>query len=525
MAPKQRIIVGSSSGAEIPINPLVTKFCERNEKKKVKYSVKKEANANLKFKDLTDGEKHAFRERLSKLQHRQCLVPRVIDWDLFDECECEDELRSMMRTSYVYPGDGDSFNDLSWERAFSVNEEVYREWCMEFFSTMYFERKVNVRNLMSEICIWFRLCGRDHAYTLPAFGVALGLYEPHEVNHRLFETHFSRLRRFEKDYPSIPAYWNQVGDPSCARRNASTIRNPLMRILHKLIVTGPFNRFGSRDKCQKPDLWIMKLLEETKDGNAIWQVAEYLSRRAPGIKSNSNICGGHFVTRLAKNLGYYVDEELAKCGEPKYSETWTAKGFGNALNRRLKTVGLWVEPRPQQQPPQQQPQQQQGNIPMENVQMGTSSSFDSGWGEWNQHLDEIQCRDVWRDSMMLRNNYINDYSMPIFQHMAREANYELPPYNPPNVPPYPFPYTSYPGPYPYPYPGYAPFPDPIPPYGRLPEAGGTSYEVGGSSSGVGGKKKKRRVRSEIIDENYVTESDDDDEFDDEEGEEMSEDDE
>ena len=43
------------------------------------------------------------------------------------EYECESQLREMMKMTYVYPGDGDSFEDLSWERAFSIYEDVYRE--------------------------------------------------------------------------------------------------------------------------------------------------------------------------------------------------------------------------------------------------------------------------------------------------------------------------------------------------------------------------------------------------------------
>lgn len=87
--------------------------------------------------------------------------------------------------TYVYAADGDTFVDLSWERAFRIYEDVYREWCLEFFSTFYFERKVY--DLMREVCIWFRLCGVEHAYTLPQFAVYLGLYEQDEINHRLLQ--------------------------------------------------------------------------------------------------------------------------------------------------------------------------------------------------------------------------------------------------------------------------------------------------------------------------------------------------
>ena len=89
-------------------------------------------------------------------------------------------------------------------------------------------------------------------------------------------------------------------------------------------------------------------------------------------------------------------------------------------------------------------------------------SFDSGWGDWHSELNDIERRDVWRDSMLMRQNYNYDYSMPMLQHIARENSYEVPLYEAPNVAPYPIPYEPYPGPYPYPYPGYSPFPEPYP---------------------------------------------------------------
>ncbi|GJR17237.1 hypothetical protein Tco_0965764 [Tanacetum coccineum] len=63
------------------------------------------------------------------------------------------------------------------ERALSIYEDVYLEWCLEFFSMMYFDKRVDRTKLMMEKCIWFRLCGVEKVLTLPEFVVLLGLYE------------------------------------------------------------------------------------------------------------------------------------------------------------------------------------------------------------------------------------------------------------------------------------------------------------------------------------------------------------
>nr|GEW86025.1 hypothetical protein [Tanacetum cinerariifolium] len=44
-------------------------------------------------------------------------------------------------------------------------------------------------------------------------------------------------------------------------------------------------------------------------------LAEYLCKKASGMKENSETCGGYYVTKIAKSLGHYVDEELDKCSD------------------------------------------------------------------------------------------------------------------------------------------------------------------------------------------------------------------
>ncbi|GKC38165.1 hypothetical protein Tco_1050549 [Tanacetum coccineum] len=161
---------------------------------------------------------------------------RLVNWDLFFDYKCEDTCWSLMKMVSTHD-DGYSFTDYSWENAFTIHENVYPEWCLEFFSTMYFEGKVDWSNIMKEKCVWFRLCGREHAYTLLEFVV----------------------------------------------------------ILVKLV------RGGGPD-------------------NVAWILAMSISRKAPGIKEEGDICGGHYVTKITKMLGYHTVEELGKCSGPMISE-------------------------------------------------------------------------------------------------------------------------------------------------------------------------------------------------------------
>ncbi|GJR99439.1 hypothetical protein Tco_0315948 [Tanacetum coccineum] len=65
--------------------------------------------------------------------------------------------------------------------------------------------------------------------------------------------------------------------------------------------------------------------------------------RASGIKESSEIYGGHFVTKIARKLGFYNQRELAKCSKPIKSESWDDRMFGKAFNRRAKKNGYMLE--------------------------------------------------------------------------------------------------------------------------------------------------------------------------------------
>ncbi|GJX81010.1 hypothetical protein Tco_0329159 [Tanacetum coccineum] len=130
-------------------NPLITEYEKRNKKNTITYSLQPVSNGNLKWKDLPSVERHTYCERLLKLHDRSIGVPRVGNWGMFNAYGFEDTLRNMMKLEYIYKGDGDVFVDYSWERALSINDEVYPKWVLELFSTMYFDKDVDKSNLMT----------------------------------------------------------------------------------------------------------------------------------------------------------------------------------------------------------------------------------------------------------------------------------------------------------------------------------------------------------------------------------------
>ncbi|GJY28031.1 hypothetical protein Tco_0403798, partial [Tanacetum coccineum] len=279
-------------------NPLIAEYEKRNKRNTITYSLQPVSNSNLKWRDLPSVERHAYCEKLSKLQEMSFGVPRVANWYLFYGYGFEDTLREMMKLEYIYEGDGDVFVDYLWERALSIDNEIYPEWVLEFFSTLYFDKDVDRNNLIKEKCIWFRLCGHEHILTLPEFAVVLGLFTEDEVEHRLFEVYFGRLEVDDKQFDHKD-YWNRV---------------------------------ASRERCQNQDLWMMSALEESYGVNLAWIIADHLYKHAPGTKENSVICAGHYVTKIVCFLGYCVDDEIKKCSESIDYEYWTSRMLADELD-------------------------------------------------------------------------------------------------------------------------------------------------------------------------------------------------
>nr|GEV07704.1 hypothetical protein [Tanacetum cinerariifolium] len=304
------------------------------------------------------------------------------------------------------------------------------------------------------------------------------LRKDHELNHGLFAIHFTKLEVDDKLF-NHEGFWQKIGKPTSTNPRTSLIKEPLMRIVHKLLVRSLVHRDGIKEMCQKRDTWMMGALEESWGIKLAWVIAEHLCKHAPGLKENNLICGGHYVTKIAHSLRYLNEEEVAKCLEPIDYETWTVKMLANEQDEGTHTLIQTEQEASQPGHARRKRQEPKG--------------LDSSWGDWNVSLNEIELRDAWRDSMLMRNNYILQNFVPILQHLADQSNFAYPTYEQPNFPPYPYPYVPY-----------------LHPYTHYPDTGSPSlrgdhyeahvdgyhacsivrslgYEIGGSSAGFHGE--------------------------------------
>ncbi|GJT27121.1 hypothetical protein Tco_0907396, partial [Tanacetum coccineum] len=123
--------------------------------------------------------------------------------------------------------------------------------------------------LQSKKIIKFRLGGRAHGLTLLEFAQRLGLYQAVELEEDGFNVYFEGGLRNDDNF-NAQDYWLSISreeNLSLFRTHISTIRNPILRVIHKMITYGLCERTTGYDKVQKNDLWLLDLIDS--DGKLI----------------------------------------------------------------------------------------------------------------------------------------------------------------------------------------------------------------------------------------------------------------
>ncbi|GJR04848.1 retrotransposon ORF1 [Tanacetum coccineum] len=155
------------------------------------------------------------------------------------------------------------FTSVAWIRAFNINEPIYSEFCHEFYSTYEFDEVCADDELKTKKIIKFRLGGCAHSLTLLEFPRRLGLYHAEELDEEGFDVYFQGGLRSDEHF-NAQEYWlsiSQEENLSLSRSQASTIRNPVLRVLHKMITYGLCQRTTGYDKIQKNDLWLLSMFD------------------------------------------------------------------------------------------------------------------------------------------------------------------------------------------------------------------------------------------------------------------------
>ncbi|GKA24076.1 hypothetical protein Tco_0710109 [Tanacetum coccineum] len=132
------------------------------------------------------------------------------------------------------------FTFVAWIRAFNIKEPIYVELCYEFYSTYEFDEVCADDELQSKKIIKFRLGGRAHNLTLLEFAHRLRLYHADELEEDGFDVYFQGGLHSDDNF-NAHDYWLSISreeNLGLSRCHASTIRNPILRVIHKMITYG-----------------------------------------------------------------------------------------------------------------------------------------------------------------------------------------------------------------------------------------------------------------------------------------------
>ncbi|GKB86066.1 hypothetical protein Tco_0958338 [Tanacetum coccineum] len=136
-----------------------------------------------------------------------------------------------------------------------VTEMQSLELCHKVYSTYEFDEVCADDELQTKKIIKFRLGVRAHSLNLLEFARRLGLYQAVEL---------------EEEEENL----------GLSRSHTSTIKNPILRVIHKMITYGLCQRTTGYDEVQKNNLWLLSMFDARHQNgysNVAWLIARFFA--------------------------------------------------------------------------------------------------------------------------------------------------------------------------------------------------------------------------------------------------------
>ncbi|GKC26575.1 hypothetical protein Tco_1033869, partial [Tanacetum coccineum] len=103
--------------------------------------------------------------------------------------------------------------------------------------------------------------------------------------------------------------------------HTSTIRSPILRVIHKMITYGLCQKTTGYDKIQKNDLWLLSMFDarhQNRYANVAWLIARWMKRRGAGTQKESQICCGQFILKIARKCRVLTKDVVRSLSAPIY---------------------------------------------------------------------------------------------------------------------------------------------------------------------------------------------------------------
>ncbi|GJS11986.1 ribonuclease H-like domain-containing protein [Tanacetum coccineum] len=268
--------------------------------------------------------KSRYNTRLAQLLPRHIYSPCIVNWDVLNRMGYDREIDDMLRIRLrEAESDEEIFISVACIRAFNINEPIYAKLCYEFYSTYEFDEVCTNDELQTKKIIKFRLGGHAHSLTLLEFARRLGLYHADELEEDGFNVYFERGLRSDEQF-NAQDYWLSISreeNLGLSKSYTSTIRNPILRVIHKMITYSLCQRTTRYDKIQKNDLWLFSMFDarhQNRYANVDLVIARWMKRKGAGTQKESQICCGQFISKIDKKCRVLTEDVVRSLSAPIY---------------------------------------------------------------------------------------------------------------------------------------------------------------------------------------------------------------
>jgi hypothetical protein len=274
----------------------------------------------LKWPGCDSNRKIVLNNRLAEIQNRPIYPPKFMEGELLSKLGLNERLSGMFLTRNVH--EGKALEIPIWTRAVNIKEKVYREWCCEFYSSLEVEKKFKDHEFEVKKLISFRLGGKEHKVSVSQFGFLTGLLTREESQRKNISWYLSAGKQSSREFAKeADRAWLKLSglQKHTSVSKVSAIRVPLLRLVHKLLTYSFIHRVTQHDKCYLEDLWLLDTLHQGDPKVYVcvpWVLVCFMEARGAGRHKDSQICCGHFVTRIVRNLGLFTPASVKACSPP-----------------------------------------------------------------------------------------------------------------------------------------------------------------------------------------------------------------
>ncbi|GJW41357.1 hypothetical protein Tco_0067202 [Tanacetum coccineum] len=173
--------------------------------------------------------------------------------------------------------------------------------------------------------------------------VELGLYHADELEEDGFNVYFEGGLRSDEHF-NAQDYWLSISredNLGLSRSHTSTIKKPILRVIHKMITYGLCQRTTGYDKVQKNDLWLLSMFDaghQNGYANVAWLIVRWMKKKGAGTQKESKICYEQFISKIARKCRVLTEDVVRSLSAPIYCRDLDTTTLRDLLDSDVKLI-------------------------------------------------------------------------------------------------------------------------------------------------------------------------------------------